>query len=141
MNAGALARALFGVAIAILSMTSPHVHGERTDRPDPSACAGTWDGTAVQDGEPWTIAMVVKSTSGPRCGTIDYPSLGCGGYLIACRVRKGRVHFRERYDRNPGICAPAGTIEAHCTGDSMTWIWRGSDMTIRTTLNRRAATQ
>jgi hypothetical protein len=131
-----LARVAWVAALSALPFLAADVHGGRTVGAGPAACLGTWEGSAVQDGEPWTIAMTVTSTSGKRCGAIDYPSLGCGGDLIGCSVRGARVHFREYYRRNPGTCAPAGTIDARCEGDSMVWVWQGSGMTIRTTLRR-----
>lgn len=132
---------VFLLALCALLVPAERVDGGRTLPAGASACLGTWEGSAVQDGERWTIAMVVTSTSGSRCGTIDYPSLGCGGDLLGCSARGARVHFRERYDRNPGTCAPAGTIEASCRGNSMVWVWRGSGMTIRTTLERRGGSR
>ena len=87
-------------------------------------------------GAPWSIDMVVTSGSGSSCGTIEYPSLGCGGYLRACSTTRGELRIVEYYTHNPGTCAPAGTIVARCTGDTMQWRWDGME-TVTTTLRRR----
>jgi hypothetical protein len=137
-SGGRVAAALVAVIAATVAIAETRVDGANTPLSGPAACIGTWDGSAaLKDEEPWTIAMVVASTNGARCGTIDYPSLGCGGDLLDCSVRKGHVHFRERYGRNPGTCVPAGTIEAQCQDRSMVWTWHGSGLVVRTTLKRR----
>ena len=51
--------------------------------------------------------MVVTAEQGARCGTIEYPSLGCGGYLVDCHRSGDVVTWTEVYTHNPGTCAPA----------------------------------
>lgn len=72
--------------------------------------------------------MRVTSEEGARCGTIEYPSLGCGGYLVRCRRRGDVVTWTEVYTHNPGTCAPAGRIDARCEGDLMHWTWTGQEI-------------
>ena len=52
--------------------------------------------------------MRVTAEEGARCGTIEYPSLRCGGYLVNCHRRGDVVTWTEVYTHNPGTCAPAG---------------------------------
>lgn len=105
--------------------------------PASGSCVGRWVGWGRgSSGEPWSIDMVVTSGSGASCGTIEYPSLGCGGYLRACSTTRGELRIVEFYTHNPGTCAPAGTIVARCTGDTMQWRWDGYE-TVTTTLRRR----
>jgi hypothetical protein len=99
-------------------------------------CLGKWTGWGVNGGgPPWSIEMDVTSTAGASCGTIEYPSLGCGGTLDACGKNGERVTFKERYTHNPGTCAPAGIIEAVCGAEKMRWRWTGIEQ-VQTTLER-----
>ncbi|MFO0624960.1 MAG: hypothetical protein U0325_05030 [Polyangiales bacterium] len=79
--------------------------------------------------------MVVTAEQGARCGVIEYPSLGCGGFLVNCRRVGDTVTFTEVYTHNPGTCAPAGVIEARCEAGSMAWIWTGWEL-VRSQLAR-----
>jgi hypothetical protein len=100
------------------------------------ACAGTWTGAGVQEGSSWTIKLVVAPIegSGP-CGSIDYPTLGCGGFIEGCALRpNGEVWMREVYTRNPGTCAPAGEILARCESGRMAWTWIGVGGPVTSTL-------
>jgi hypothetical protein len=100
------------------------------------ACAGAWTGIGVQEGSSWTIDLAVTPVEGPGpCGSIDYPTLGCGGYVEGCTVRPdGHVWMREVYTRNPGTCAPAGEILAHCENGRMAWTWIGLGGPVSSTL-------
>ncbi len=79
--------------------------------------------------------MVVTAEVGARCGTIEYPSLGCGGFLANCRRVGNTVTWTEVYTHNPGTCAPAGVIDGICDADSMDWLWTGSER-VRSRLRR-----
>lgn len=80
--------------------------------------------------------MTVTSERGARCGVIEYPSLGCGGFLTNCQRVGDVVTFTEVYTHNPGTCAPAGRVDARCDGDTMDWVWTGWEV-VRSTLRRR----
>lgn len=129
----ALALALFSPALA------------RADRPGPepappaaTSCVGRWQGTGRGSaGPPWSIDMVVTAEEGARCGTIEYPSLGCGGRLVNCRRRGDVVTWTEVYTHNHGTCAPAGRVDGRCDGDRMRWTWTGQEVT-RSQLRRVA---
>lgn len=99
------------------------------------SCVGRWQGVGRgSSGNPWTIDMNVTSADA-RCGTIEYPSLGCGGYLIQCQVGGGRMTAVEVYTHNPGTCAPAGSVRAECDASSMRWVWTGQEI-VRSVLRR-----
>jgi len=108
-------------------------------RPTPApgaSCLGRWQGTGRGgSGSPWSIDMVVTAEQGARCGTIEYPSLGCGGYLVGCRRRGDVVTWTEVYTHNPGTCAPAGRIEGRCDAEHMRWTWTAME-TVRSQLRR-----
>lgn len=102
-------------------------------------CFGRWNGAGTQtSGMSWPIEMTVSPPDGRgTCGTIEYPSLGCGGILVGCAVLPdGRVRIEEVYTHNPGTCAPAGEITAICTGGRMSWSWTGSGDYANGTLSR-----
>lgn len=101
-------------------------------------CLGRWLGWGrnTWSSEPWSIDMTVTRVEGEGCGSIEYPSLRCGGFLETCSMRTNILVFRELYTHNPGTCAPAGLIEAYCVGDTMTWRWFGSNVEVDTELRR-----
>jgi hypothetical protein len=106
--------------------------------PGADPCDGHWTGTGVQPGyPPWPIDMTVTDAVGDRCGTIEYPSLGCGGYLTGCAaMADGQWSFTEVYEHTTTQCAPAGSIHATCSGGTMTWTWEGEGGPSTTTLTR-----
>jgi len=106
-------------------------------RPAPStSCLGRWLGMGRGgSGLPWSIDMVVTAERGARCGTIEYPSLRCGGYLVNCHRDGDTVTWTEVYTHNPGACAPAGVVVGRCTGATMGWTWTGQEV-VHTALQR-----
>lgn len=112
---------------------------ERPHPPPPAvsaSCVGRWTGWGTNiGGRPWSIDMVVTAEQGARCGTIEYPSLRCGGYLIDCRRHGDVVTWTEVYTHNPGTCAPAGRVDGRCDAASMHWTWTGDEV-VRSVLRR-----
>ncbi len=102
------------------------------------ACAGHWTGNGIQPGyPPWPIDLNVTPSTGEPCGTIEYPSLGCGGQLTTCgTLPNGESSFTEVYTHTTASCSPAGTIHASCVGATMTWTWEGQGGPVTTTLTR-----
>jgi len=124
-----LAPALFGASAAHDRASAPAVSRASDlagviDHP----CLGRWQGWGRDPWsvEPWSIDLVVTRVEGEACGTIEYPSLRCGGTLETCDAQGKVLNFQEYYTHNPGTCAPAGRIEAWCEGDRMTWRWFGT---------------
>ncbi|MFO0687002.1 MAG: hypothetical protein U0234_33365 [Sandaracinus sp.] len=100
-------------------------------------CLGHWQGTGVQPGyPPWPIDLVVTESAANACGTIEYPSLGCGGTLTSCNLVNGATTVSEIYTHTTGNCSPPGTITATCSGATMTWTWTGVGGPVTTTLTR-----
>ncbi len=100
-------------------------------------CVGHWQGTGVQPGyPPWPIDLVVTESAGNACGTIEYPSLGCGGTLSSCNLVNGATVVTEIYTHTSANCAPPGNITATCSGATMTWTWTGSGGPVTATLTR-----
>lgn len=104
--------------------------------PTPTGCLGRWVGVGRNTGSPpWSIDMVLTAAAGARCGTIEYPSLGCGGYLTQCRQEGAVLHAVEVYTHNPGTCSPAGTLDLQCRDALMDWRWTGDEV-VSTRLRR-----
>ncbi len=100
------------------------------------SCLGRWQGWGRgSTGTPWSIDMVVTAERGARCGTIEYPSLRCGGYLVNCQRRGDVVTWTEVYTHNPGTCAPAGRVDGRCDAGTMQWVWTGMEV-VRSRLQR-----
>ncbi|MBI4954065.1 MAG: hypothetical protein HY908_18725 [Myxococcales bacterium] len=123
------------VALAVLGLaraTRAEVEVDAGTHP----CVGRWLGIGNNGNSDWTIDMVVAAPGGARCGTIEYPSLRCGGYLETCEASgPDTLRLVELYTHNPGTCAPAGRLEVSCTGDEMKWRWIGIEV-VTTTLRR-----
>jgi hypothetical protein len=129
-------------ALALALSLPPSARADRPMPPRPapapaSSCLGRWQGTGGNGGEPWSIDMRVTAEEGARCGTIEYPSLRCGGHLVDCHRRGDVVTWTEVYTHNPGTCAPAGRIDARCEADLMRWTWTGQEV-VRAMLRRAA---
>ena len=115
------AAALLFASVASYPATARQAHaGIPAMPPTVNRCIGHWVGTGRnRSGPPWSIDMNVTAVNGAVCGTIEYPSLGCGGQLINCTSRSGQSTFVEDYSHNAGRCAPDGTIVARCDGGTM----------------------
>ncbi len=86
-------------------------------------------------GTPWSIELEVTAEQGPRCGTIEYPTLRCGGHLAHCWRDADRISAVEEYTHDEGRCAPPGRLDLRCEENAMRWTWHGDDEV--TTLLRR----
>jgi hypothetical protein len=101
-----------------------------TQVPLAQQCVGHWLGAGRNSptSVAWTIDMHITSTSGSACGTIEYPSLRCGGALTNCTFRSGQLTAIEQYTHNPGTCAPDGTVVVRCSATTLRWTWVGDDV-------------
>jgi len=112
-------------------MGGAHTPPPAASAPAPGAamdpCVGHWTGTwGTGTDHPYTIDMQVTPGT-DSCGGIEYPSLGCGGFLTNCSPQAdGTVSFTEVYTHNDGRCAPQGRIIASCTSAQMSWTWEGT---------------
>ncbi len=120
--------------------------GENGGRPPALAdCAGVWVGVGVQEGGPWTIELTLAPADGPGvCGTIEYPSLGCGGQVVDCVAEAdGSITMREVYSHGLESCAPPGALRVSCGGRDtaseghMSWVWSGEGGPVTSDLTRQ----
>src|SRR5690606_21172208 len=86
------------------------------------ALTGTWTGSGneTRDGaESTSYPVVMRISEGG--GSIDYPSLGCGGSLTALSASGEEARFREHITY--GECVDGGTIEVKLSGGKLDWRW------------------
>jgi len=94
---------------------------------------GQWSGSVHQPGfGDFSISMRLQGSTG---GTIDYPSIGCGGKLRFLG-RSGRSYtYREELDHGVDKCIDFGTVTVTPNGDSLAWTWSGGSLSLSSTLN------
>ncbi|MGY2894104.1 hypothetical protein [Deinococcus sp. UYEF24] len=84
------------VCLALLPACAPLplIHQQHSASLDFKAVAGSWNGTVYQRDTRSTYPVKLKVNAAPMvgksAGSSDYPSLGCGGTLVAVR-REGRT--------------------------------------------------
>ena len=88
---------------------------------------GTWRGMGHQtpagsSGADWSIAMTI----GANGGSIDYPSLGCGGSLSQLSRTDTSAQFRESISYGREKCIDGGTITVRYENGQLAWTWIGS---------------
>jgi hypothetical protein len=87
---------------------------------------GTWRGTvhqspAGEDASDYPVVMVI-TTSG---GSIDYPTLGCGGSLRRLSGGNTSAQFRENITRGADKCVNGGIISVNLSQGRLSWTYRG----------------
>jgi hypothetical protein len=87
---------------------------------------GTWRGSGHQTpagdaGSDFTIVMVISKNG----GSIDYPSLGCGGTLTRLSAGDRSAQFRESLTRGAGKCVDGGNISVNLFRGKLSWTWTG----------------
>jgi hypothetical protein len=89
--------------------------------------SGRWCGWAVQTGPgdhrtEWSANLSLKGST----GSMEYPSLDCGGTLTF-EGTDGNVHlYRERIDYGRDRCLDDGLVGVEPVGTSIRWEWTGS---------------
>jgi hypothetical protein len=88
---------------------------------------GTWRGTGHQSpagssGADWTIAMTINANG----GSIEYPSLSCGGTLTQLSRTDTSAEYREHITHGQGRCVDGGTILVKYQNSQLAWSWSGS---------------
>jgi len=88
---------------------------------------GTWVGSghqspAGQSGADWSIAMTIADSG----GSIDYPSLGCGGTLGEISRDDASAQYRESITYGQDKCIDGGTITVRYVNGNLAWSWFGN---------------
>jgi hypothetical protein len=89
--------------------------------------SGAWCGIAEQtnpegDKSYWSAAMILRGTE----GTMEYPSLDCGGTLTYERSDGGVHFYREHITWGRDRCLDGGLVAVEPVGTSVRWEWTGS---------------
>ena len=95
------------------------------------ALLGVWTGTGVQSNRAgktstWTIQMTMAS---PDQGTIEYPSLNCGGTLTFIRAVGDFREYREQLTHGMERCATNGIVGIQPRLGQIIWYWTGEGTT------------
>jgi tetratricopeptide (TPR) repeat protein len=112
------------IALAYRADEAPELIGKVAPASD--ALNGTWTGSGHQTGgagEPSSYQVVMRISA--NGGSIDYPSLGCGGSLTALSSAGDEAQFKERIAY--GECLDGGTIDVKLNGGKLDWKWSGVD--------------
>jgi hypothetical protein len=88
--------------------------------------AGTWRGTGHQSpagtsGADWSIEMTI----GDGGGSIQYPSLSCGGSLTQISRDATSAQYREGITFGRNACIDGGTITVRLFNGNLSWTWIG----------------
>ena len=86
---------------------------------------GTWRGTghqtpAAASGSDYPVVMTISAGG----GSIDYPSLNCGGSLT--RLSGGGTSAQFRENITYGRCIDGGTISVNLVNGRLAWTWTGA---------------
>jgi hypothetical protein len=90
------------------------------------ALNGLWRGTGHQSpagdsGADWTIAMTI----GDGGGSIQYPSLSCGGSLTQISRDATSAQYLETITFGQKACINGGTITVRYVNGNLAWSWSG----------------
>jgi hypothetical protein len=91
---------------------------------DAPSLEGTWHGEghqspASETGSDYPIAMTISNGG----GSIDYPSLGCGGSLALISGSATSAQYRETITY--GGCISGGTVSVNLFQGRLSWTWMG----------------
>ena len=97
--------------------------------------AGTWSGSGHQSGgnresEDYPVVMTI----GQGGGSIDYPSLSCGGSLTELSASGTSAQFQEHITY--GNCVDGGSITVNLVNGRLAWTWMGSGISVIAVLEK-----
>lgn len=97
---------------------------------------GVWSGTVYQTGpgsesSAYPANMVLNGVS----GSMDYPTLDCGGQLTFLNKRDTIYYYSESITYGRDKCINGGMIAVEPNGNSLQWAWNVSGVTVSGVLN------
>lgn len=104
--------------------------------PPSRSLTGKWRGTVAQDNPALTFPVTTE-LHGANGGTVDYPSLTCGGALEFRGVEGSTFSYTEHITY--GRCVDGGTLKLILKGNSLGWDWSGQGISEAGTLTREDA--
>jgi hypothetical protein len=107
--------------------------------------AGSWRGTVSQLPTSSVAAtssyLTVMTLDGSGSGTIDYPSLGCGGALVYIGTAGAGFAYRERlrygFQEGRRRCIDNGTVVVEPQGNALLWSWSAMNILVSGLLTGR----
>jgi hypothetical protein len=107
-------------------------------RANAQSLAGSWRGPvsqlSISSLAPTSFYPTAMTLDGIGKGTIDYPTLGCGGILSFIETSGLGFVYRERlrygYKEEHRRCIDGGTVIVIPQGNSLRWSWSGSDILV-----------
>lgn len=91
--------------------------------------SGSWSGLVLEvppGDQPETYPVRLRIEAGGT-GTIDYPSLACGGTLTPLRTMGEIMEFRERLSYGAENCTDNGTVSVWLKAGRLVWVWTGEE--------------
>ena len=117
---------LFTLVVLLLASTNSFASGLR----------GSWSGTVNQSGPgDYSSSYSAQMTLQGETGSMDYPSLGCGGTITFENQRDNFYFYRESITYGQKKCINGGMIAVLPEGNSVQWAWNGSGATASGVLN------
>ena len=122
-NSGARYAKRLAVALALVV---PPLHAQDFCAGETARLCGTWRGSAHQipagdGGADYAVVMQITATG----GSIDYPTLSCGGTLARIATGPVTAEFRESITYGP--CVTGGTVMVNYSQGKLAWNWNGSE--------------
>jgi hypothetical protein len=99
--------------------------------------SGTWTGSGHEthtDGKSQDYAIVMVIGAGG--GSIDYPSLGCGGRVSQRSGDATSAQYIESITRGRDHCIDGGSITVNLVNGKLAWTWTGEGVNVTAILQR-----
>jgi hypothetical protein len=94
--------------------------------PGASRLMGLWSGTLYQNNG---TAYMANVTFNVETGSVDYPSLACGGILRRLSVDGDKIFFREYLSYGHGKCIDGGNVTLRLLANGLFFQWDGRHLT------------
>jgi hypothetical protein len=97
--------------------------------------SGEWRGMVYQTGPGNVTAsyLAVMALNGIS-GSMNYPSLQCGGSLVFLNKAENVYFYRENITYGRENCIDGGMVAVKPYGNSVEWVWTAGDISVRGTL-------
>jgi hypothetical protein len=99
--------------------------------------SGTWTGSGHEthtDGKSQDYPIVMVIAAGG--GSIDYPSLGCGGSVSQRSGDATSAQYIESITRGRDHCIDGGSITVNLVSGKLAWTWTGQGVSVTAVLER-----
>lgn len=102
----------------VLIFVAPTAHAQSP------TLVGTWEGEVTQTGPGSYVGRYpAKIALDGRSGTIEYPSLSCGGEMRFIEMRGSAYAYREIINYGKDRCVQVGLVIVKPTEEGLEWEW------------------